>query len=46
MQGPIYEFKLISLSPAKLASKNETNLSNNVLVNILLKLKFINYIYT
>lgn len=41
MQGPIYEFKLLSLSPAKLASTNKTNFNNNVLVNTLLKLKFI-----
>lgn len=41
MQGPIYEFKFLSLSPAKLASTNETNLNNNALVNTLFKLKFI-----
>lgn len=41
MQGLIYEFKFLSLSPAKLASTTKTNLNNNVLVNTLLKLKFI-----
>lgn len=37
MQGLIYEFKLLSLSPEKPALTNKTNLNDNVLVNTLLK---------